>query len=225
LRALLPLLQVWRSGSLPLVRSLGLKSISPPGVLFTGEKNVKKIALGLLLVAGAANGQDLGIKPGLWETKLVHNVVDGKDTAPEMNAKMQAAMANMTPEQRAQMAAMMKGMAGSNGGMRTCISAAMAAKQSAMVDPEGRCSALSATPSGNKISFSFNCSQNGHTSSGTGVRTVNGNIVTTHMDMTTTGSSGQHKVQMDTEMTYLGADCQGVTPADEIMKSMQGQHP
>ncbi len=189
---------------------------------------MQKLALALLLVAsGAAHSQTLGIKAGLWETKVIRQVVDGKDMAPQIaaaQAKMQAAMANMTPEQRAQMAGMMKSMPNQNGVIRTCISAAMAAKQSSMIDPEGHCSAVSVTPSGNKISFSYTCNQNGHSSTGTGERVTNGNMVTTHLDATSTDARGTHKVVMDTEMTYVGSDCQGVQPLDEMMKAMQGQH-
>jgi hypothetical protein len=189
---------------------------------------MKNLALVCLLAASSAvYAQDLGIKAGLWETKLIHQVVDGKDLAPQImaaQAQMQAAMAKMTPEQRAQMASMMKGMSNQNGGMRTCISAAMAAKQSAMVDPEGHCSALSVTPNGNNIDFSFSCSQNGYSSTGSGERIVNGNKVSTHLDMTATDAKGSHKIATDTDMTYLGSDCQGVTPIDELAKSMQAQH-
>lgn len=189
---------------------------------------MKKLSLMLLIaLSSTAHAQLMGVKAGLWETKVIHQVVDGKDMAPQIaaaQAKMQAAMANMTPEQRAQMAGMMKSMPNQNGVIRSCISPAMAAKQSAMVDPEGHCSAVSVTPNGNKVDFSFTCNQNGHTSTGSGERIVNGNSVSTHMDMTSTDAKGQHKVVIDTEMTYIGSDCQGVQPIDEMMKSMQGQH-
>lgn len=195
---------------------------------------MKKLALALLFTAGctAAHAVDLGVKAGLWETRMIHNVIDGKDMAPQLNAlmaqqqaKMQAAMANMTPEQRAQMMSQMKSLAGNNGTTRTCLSPTMAAKQSALIDPEGHCSAISITPSGmNKISFSFTCNRDGNTATGTGTRTVSGDTATLHMDMSSTGNNGKHTMQMDSEMTYLGADCQGVLPIDEVAKSMQAQH-
>jgi len=43
------------------------------------------------------------LKPGLWENKVIKNVVDGKDMSAksaEMMAKYQQAMEKMTPEQR-----------------------------------------------------------------------------------------------------------------------------
>lgn len=190
---------------------------------------MKKWMLGVLLVTcSIAHAQTPGLKAGLWETKIIHRIVDGKDMTLQMaasQAKMQAAMANMTPQQRAQMAGMMKSMPpGQNGTVRTCISAAMAAKQYAMVDPDGHCSAMSLTPIGNKVSFSFTCNQEGRTSTGSGERIFNGNSASTHLDMTSTDAGGQHKVQIDSEMNYLGSDCQGVQPIDEMMKSLQAQH-
>ena len=190
---------------------------------------MKTLTFAVMLAASALAHADMpGVKAGLWQTKLIHQIVDGKDMAAQIaatQAKMQAMMANMTPEQRAQMGPMLKNMPDQNGNMRVCFSAAMAAKQTAMIDPQGHCTASSSTPVGNKVSFSFTCNQNGTTSTGTGERVLNGNVVTTHLDITSTDAKGQHKVQMDTEMTYLGSDCQGVTPMDELIKSMPGQHP
>jgi hypothetical protein len=41
------------------------------------------------------------------------------------------------------------------------------------------------------------------------------------MDMTTTDARGRHTMQSESQMKYLGADCQGVKPVEQLMKSMQ----
>lgn len=174
------------------------------------------IAIGL---SGPALAQSSGLKPGLWEMKSIRQVVDGQDMSAQMaaaNAKMQAAMANMTPAQRQQMEAMMgsQAMPGQNaqGATRVCVSAAMAARDKPMVDPEGRCEPAKVARSGNKTSFEFSCSGNGRTEVGKGETTINGDTVATHVDMKTTDARGQHTMQTDSEMRYLGPDCQGVAP-------------
>lgn len=183
---------------------------------------MKKLTLAMVLVLSvSANAETLSMKAGLWETKIIHQIMDGKDMAPEIaaaQAKMQAAMANMTPEQRAQMAPMLKNMQGSNGVMRMCVSPAMAAKQAAMIEPGGNCNVSSITTSGSKTDFSYSCSHNGRSSSGTGERIENGNMVSTHLNITTNDSKGQHKMIMDIDMKYFGADCQGVVPFDDMIK-------
>ena len=166
-----------------------------------------------------AFAQSSGLKPGLWEMKSIRQVVDGQDMSAQMaaaNAKMQAAMANMTPAQRQQMEAMMgaQAMPGqtAQGTTRVCISAAMAARDKPMVDPEGRCEPAKVARSGNKSSFEFSCAGNGRTEVGKGESTISADTVTTHVDMTMTDARGRHTMQTDSEMRYLGSDCQGVKP-------------
>lgn len=183
---------------------------------------MKKCTLAILLtVSGAAFAQSSSMKPGLWEMKQMRQVVDGRDMTAQMaaaNAQMEQAMANMTPEQRKQMEAMMggKGMPGSgaaSGGMRVCISPAMAAKDKPMVDPEGHCEPAKVTRGGAKTSFEFHCVSNGRTQVGKGETTVSGDTVTTLMDMTTSDAKGSHVMHSESQMKYLGPDCQGIKPA------------
>jgi len=188
---------------------------------------MKKLTLAVMvMVSSVANAQITGPKAGLWETKLVHQVIDGRDMTEKLvaaQAKMQAAMAKMTPEQRQKMEAMMKGMGtqGSSGAMRVCISPAMAAKHAVQSDPNSRCPATKLTTNGNKTSFSFNCTNDGRTTVGSGQSTVNGDVISNHMESTTTDASGSHTVLIDSEMTYLGSDCQGITPIDQLAKGME----
>jgi hypothetical protein len=158
-------------------------------------------------------------KAGLWETKIVKNIVDGKDMTAQINdamAKMQARLAQMTPEQRAMVESHMNGMAaGGSNSVRVCISPAMAAKHAFGGDPQGHCPGSSYDVSGNKVSFSINCTHDGRTTVGTGQAIMNGDSISTHVDLKTTDSKGTHTMLADTQMSYLGSNCQGIKPFDE----------
>ncbi len=186
----------------------------------------------LVIVSSGACAENSGLKAGLWEVKPVRQVVDGRDMTAQIAsalAEMQQAMAGMTPDQRKQMAAMMKGMGAgpfADGGLpRICISPAMAARNTPMIDPEGRCAPAKVTRSGTRSTFEFNCTANGHTMAGSGESTASGDAVSTRLNMTMTGSMGSHAMQSEMQMTYLGADCQGITPADQFVKDFQSAAP
>ena len=188
------------------------------------------VALGGSL-AGPALAQGSGLKPGLWEVKQLKQVMDGKDMGAQMaaaQAQMQQAYANMPPAQRKQMEAMMakQGVAppaaAGAGGQRICISPEMAARDKPMVDPEGRCEPTKFSRSGNRVSFEVNCSFEGQQMSGKGESTTSPDSVSTKMDMVMTGRDGRHTMQSETQMRWLGADCGGVKPADQLMREMQG---
>lgn len=195
---------------------------------------MKKLALASLAalavpltVSTTALAQGSGLKAGLWELKQIKQVMDGRDMGAEMaaaQAEMQQAMANMSPAQRKQMEAMMgsRGMpAGAGGAQRICISPAMAAADKPMVDPEGRCEPAKVSRSGNKTSFEFNCTTQGHSMVGKGESIVSGEMVSTRMDMTTTDAQGRHTMQSESQMRYLGPDCQGMKPIDQIAREAQ----
>jgi hypothetical protein len=189
---------------------------------------MKKMTLAMMIiVSSAAHAQTAETKPGLWESRLIHQIVDGKDISAQMaaaQAKTDAAMAKMTPEQRQQMASIMKGMStpSANGGMQICISPAMAAKHALQADPNGRCPATSHATNGNETTYSFNCAKDGRTTTGSGKSTVNGNVITSHLETTSSDASGNHSVVIDSEMTYLGPDCKGITPIDQLAKGLEG---
>ena len=194
---------------------------------------MKKLALTILIVLnGTAFAQSSSLKAGLWEMTPIRQVMDGRDMSAQRasaKAKMQQALANMTPDQRKQMEAMTKslgtGTSSQNGlpnGTRICISPAMAAKNAPMVNQEGRCPPTKVTRSGNKSSFEFNCTTNGRTTVGSGESTVSGDTVSTRVDMTMTDARGHHTVQSESRMTYLGSDCQGIKPVDQLVKDARG---
>ncbi|PRC94662.1 DUF3617 family protein [Solimicrobium silvestre] len=185
---------------------------------------MKKTTLAILLIlSGIASAQTSSLKAGLWDMKQIKQVLDGQDMSAKMAAvqeKMQESMAKMTPEQRKKMEGMMN--MGAGGTIRVCISPAMAARNAPIVDREGHCAPAKVTRSGNTSTFEFNCTNNGRTSVGSGKSTVNGDTVSTSVDMTVTDAKGHHSIQSESQMTFLGADCQGIKPADQMMKEMHG---
>jgi uncharacterized protein DUF3617 len=178
------------------------------------------IVCGVVLVAMRVVAAGMGLKPGLWETHLTKQVLDGKDTTAQIGgaaAQMQKMLANMSPDQRARMEAMMKehgaSMGSSDGSIRMCISPEMANRDTPWVDPKGRCQPAKVTRSGNQASYEINCASEGTTTTGKGTSTVSGDLVTTQMDMTTTRSNGEtHVSHTEAEMKFLGADCGDVKP-------------
>jgi hypothetical protein len=191
---------------------------------------MKKSTLAILItLSSTAFAQSSSLKAGLWEITPIRQVMDGRDMTAQRaaaQAKMQQSMANMPPDQRKQMESIMgsKGISGSAnaGGTRICVSPAMAARDKPMVDSSGHCEPASLNRSGKKTSFEFNCTANGHTRIGKGESIVSGDTVTTRVDMTMTDARGSHTMQSETQMKYLGTDCQGIKPVDQLVKEMQG---
>ena len=174
----------------------------------------------MVLATGPACAAGIGLKPGLWETRLTSQVVDGKDTTAAVSgaaAQMQKMMANMPPEQRERMEAMMKQHGGpriaNDGSVKMCISPEMANRDRPIIDREGRCQPATVTRSGNVSKFEFQCATNGITTSGKGEATSDGDTIRTTVDMTTTKAGGEtHVMHNESEMKFLGADCGDVQP-------------
>ena len=179
---------------------------------------MKKLAFAIL-VASFSNAYASVLKAGLWEINQTSQIVDGRDMTAQMSqaqAMMQQQMGNLPPGQRAKIQSMM-GQA-SGGGTKICISPAMAAKYAPMVDREGRCEPAKVTRSGSRTRFEFNCTINGRTSAGKGESIASGDTITTRMDMTETDSRGKHTMHSESQMKYLGADCKGIMPADQMSR-------
>jgi hypothetical protein len=173
------------------------------------------------VVALTAHADGTGLKPGLWEVRIVKQVVDGRDLSAQMaglNDKMQQAMASMPPQQRAQMEAMMKqrgaGM-GHDGSSRMCVSPEMARRDRPVVDREGRCQPATVTRSGNHATFEFSCTIDGDTTTGKGSSTTGADLISTQVDMKTRKANGEtHVTQTETEMRFVGSDCGSVKPPE-----------
>lgn len=181
---------------------------------------MKKLWVTLALVATAIGAQaETTIKPGLWEVQITKQVMDGRDMTAQMaaaQAQMQQALAGMSPQQRKQMAAVMGKQATPAGAQQVCISPQMAARETPMLPADANCAPARVNRSGNRVSFEFNCTSAGRTTAGKGESVLAGDSVTTRTDMTITDARGRHTMQSESRMNYLGADCRGLKPIDQL---------
>ena len=176
------------------------------------------IGLGALSAA-QVSATGLGLKPGLWESKIVRQVVDGRDATAQMSdamAKMQQALASMPPEQRERMEAMMKQRGTptmtEKGAVRMCVVPEQAQARPA-AEAKAHCAPADVSHSGNHTTFNFNCSNNGVTTTGKGEVVNDGNVTTTTVDVTTRKADGSmHVMHNESQMTYLGSECGDVKP-------------
>lgn len=185
------------------------------------KKVIVAACLALLSVSASAEPMT---RPGLWEIRMDKQVIDGQDMTARMaamQAEMQKHMASMPPERRRQMEQAMGGqsMGGSPNTHRICISPEMAAQDKPVLQGDSRCEPTRTTRSGNKLSFEMNCPG----VVGKGESLINGDTVTTRMDMTVTDASGKHTMQTESRMSFLGSDCKGIKPADQLVREMQGR--
>jgi len=180
----------------------------------------------LAAVSAAPLAAGSGMKPGLWEFTQVRQVVDGRDMSQQMataRLRMQVLMASMPPERRKQMEDTMNRQGMDFGAShRVCVSAAMAARDQPMIDPQGRCEPDKVTRSGNKTNFELNCTNEGRTTAGKGESTVSGDSISIRTDTTVADARGSHKIQSEMQVKYLGADCQGVHPSDQAGAEAKG---
>lgn len=180
---------------------------------------LKVILWGLcaVLATGAAQAQaPIDMKPGLWETRILKMVQDGKDMLAEMEAQTRQAMAYLTPEQRKQFGDPMAG--------RMCVSPAMVkgdwlASQSAQKET---CTPPKVTRNGNRVLFETTCKEREGTVVTKGEHISAGNLVTSKTEMVITEPGGAKSTTVqETQMKFLGSDCGDVKPMDQIVKEMQ----
>ena len=183
------------------------------------------------LAATLAHADSKVMKPGLWEITIQGTSMDGQDMSGQMKAaqeQMKAALDKMSPEQKAQMEKMMGGMgmkppaASPNGGMQVCISPEMAARDRPVLDPHEHCEMLNYNRSGSKATFEMSCKRDGNEIHGKGESTLADGLITSKSDMTVTDKRGTHQMHSESQMKFVGADCQGVKPLEELAKDMKG---
>jgi hypothetical protein len=181
----------------------------------------KLIVVATLALTATSALADTSMKPGLWEVQSLKQIMDGQDMTAQMAAaqqQMQQMLASMPPAQRKQMEQSMGTQAApSNNAQRICISPEMAAQDKAVTGVDTRCEPTSQQRSGNRISFELKCP----TITGKGESTISGDTVTSKMDMVTTEGGQRHTMQSESQMKYLGADCKGIKPADQLVREMQ----
>ncbi|MCL1960520.1 MAG: DUF3617 domain-containing protein [Desulfovibrionaceae bacterium] len=186
------------------------------------------IALCAALAAGAVHAEGAGDqKPGLWETRLLKMTVDGQDVLPQMQAarrQMRQSMANMPPEQRKQMEAAMGPQSDDPSVDRICVSAEMAKNQKAAMPQRPRgadCAEPKVNRSGDRTTFEVTCKQGASTIVSKGESVVNGDQITTKAETVTTEAGAKHVMAIESQMKFIGSDCGGVKPLDQIARDMQ----
>lgn len=180
------------------------------------KKTVLVAALVLVTTPALADNH---MKAGLWEMRILKQVMDGQDMAAQMaasQAQMQQMMSNMPPAQRKQMEQMMgnRPMPGANNTQRICVSPEMASRNKPAMPPDARCESTKVDRSGNKMSFEMKCPN----MTGKGESITSGDTITTRMNAVMTDEGGRHTMQSESQMKYLGPDCQGIKPTDQIAK-------
>jgi hypothetical protein len=162
----------------------------------------------------------MGVKPGLWESRVVKQVRDGQDMTAQVKdatAAMQERLANLPPEQREKILAYMKDHAppptpAGNGTTQICITADRAREDSPPLDRQG-CEPSTVKRSGNHTTFEFSCTRNGTTTTGKGESTITSDVISTVSDVTTQRANGDsHVMHTEIEMKFIGADCGNVKP-------------
>ena len=101
---------------------------------------------------------------------------------------------------------------GENGGFRMCVTPQMAQRSGPILDKDGRCQPVKMSRHGDQVQFEFSCMVNGTSMQGQGQATITPESISTHTDMTSTSSIGTHKMQTDTTMSFVSADCGDVKP-------------
>lgn len=88
----------------------------------------------------------------------------------------------------------------------------MAKRDTPVADPDGCCQLAKISPQRqHTMRYKIDCMMDGRRTTGKGESTFFGNSVTSRMDMTTMDASGRHSMQAESQMTYLGPDCKGLT--------------
>jgi hypothetical protein len=185
---------------------------------------MKKVLFGALLVsASVASMVDVVVKPGLWEIRLVRQYMDGGDVTalvPAALAGLQQLMGGMTPQQRKQMEATF-GKSPTSTVQRICISPEMAAGAKPLLPPDVKCEPTAFNREGSRVTFEFNCAEQGRTTTGKGVSQLASERVATRIDLVTNDANGRHTWIYQSEATYVGADCGNIKPADQVAHEAQ----
>lgn len=186
------------------------------------DKTILAMALAALSTC-AFGAADPAVRPGLWEVKLVRQFMDGRDVTalvPAALAGMQTFMANMTPQQRKQMEATF-GRPPANTTQRICISPEMAAGDKPLLPPDVKCEPTAFNREVGRVTFEFSCADQGGTTTGKGESILASESVSTRIDMVTNNPNGKHAWQNESLATYIGADCGGLKPADQVVREAQ----
>ncbi|HTT06482.1 MAG TPA: DUF3617 family protein [Steroidobacteraceae bacterium] len=198
------------SRSLPVRR----RDISPLAVPPALMAYCAAAAIGTLGMIGVAQAAGLGLKPGLWDVRLVRQTVDGSDVSAQLTesvAKTQTALAKLplNVRTRAEQRFQADHDSGSNTSFRICLTAAMAASDLPVMDKDGTCRPVMLSRSNHDVTFRIQCSVNGTLVKGRGEAVNSGRLIIAKSDVVTHATGGStHRLHNETQMHYLGADCE-----------------
>ena len=181
-------------------------------------------------IAVAVHAQDQ--KPGLWESRTTKMTIDGKDALASMKAsyqQMRDSLAKMPPAQRKQMEDSLGPQGEDPTVQRVCVSAAMIKNQQSMVPSDlnqSDCAPAKVNHDGNRMTFETSCK---HGSSGTvtskGLIVNAKDLVTTTVETVITTAGAKQVMQTEAQMKFIGSDCGGLQPLDEMMKNAHAGMP
>lgn len=165
-----------------------------------------------------AHAGGLGLKPGLWEVRLVRQIVDGNDVSAQLTesvAKAQTALSKLSPEARARAEERFHPGhdAGGNSSFRICLTPAMAASDLPVLDKDGRCRPAMLSQRGRQVNFRIQCRADGTLVKGQGRAVRTGGLIAATSDVVTRAADGStHTLHNESQMQYLSADCGKLPP-------------
>lgn len=174
------------------------------------------LCLGVLLLSVAATGPNAQtLKPGLWE--ITSQIQGGSSETARALAEAQKQLANLPPDQARIMRDMMARqgvqMASAPGGgtaIKTCMTPDMVARD-AVATQQGDCTHTSSPRVGNRMPFSFVCTQPPSRGEGQ-VTFVSPEAYTVQMAATAVVNGKPEKMDLQASGRWLGATCGAVQP-------------
>lgn len=169
------------------------------------------LALSALCLSTPGWTQSPPIKPGLWETKVLSQEMDGKP-APQMGAAM-AQLDKLPPEQRKMIEQRMaqSGVGMQGGAIRNCISAEALQKNRWAHQPSQNCQTQVLEHGARQWRTRFSCTT--PKSEGEALTVFDGDTGYSVDVRSTSEHNGQrHEMKMKMQARWVGADCGGLKP-------------
>lgn len=190
------------------------------------RRTARWTALAAALTANAmAVAADPAVQPGLWEVRMVRQYMDGRDVTvlvPVALSGLQQLMGGMTPQQRKQVEATLGSQVASGSTVqRLCVSPEMAAGDKPLLPADVKCQPTEFNRQGSRLSFAFNCADQGRSTTGRGVSQLSSRSVTTRVDLVTNDANGRHTWINQSQATFIGADCGNLKPADQVVRTTE----
>lgn len=173
-----------------------------------------KIAFAALLAGVAAStpalAQDLALKPGLWQITLTRQVIDGRDLLAERAAKYAQQhddLARLSADQLHQTEERLGGVS------RVCVVGGSRGRRAGESLPGMMgCNPSQVAQRDEATTFEFQCEAQGAKVVGRGERTPLPNGLHSRTEATLSNGNGRRNTVVESELVYLGSDCQGVAP-------------